>query len=159
MCIDLSHLNKYVRRERYQCPTPAQAVTDIASENAKVFTKLDDTTSAPLMKKASSSPHSLHPSVDSSICKPHMASHPFLSTTTRGWMRPLLACLGVDVLLMMSSSMTVMKPNMQHMSVSFSCKFVGQSKEGMHCRSVQLAGVGNLAIASDGCINVISILG
>ena len=41
MCVDLSHLNKYVRRERYQCPTPAQAVADIASENAKVFTKLD----------------------------------------------------------------------------------------------------------------------
>lgn len=41
MCVDLSHLNKYVRRERYQCPTPAQAVADIAAENAKVFTKLD----------------------------------------------------------------------------------------------------------------------
>ena len=41
MCVDLSHLNKYVRRERYQCPTLVQAVADIASENAKVFTKLD----------------------------------------------------------------------------------------------------------------------
>ena len=41
MCVDLSHLNKYVRRERYQCPTPAQAVADIAAENAKVFTKFD----------------------------------------------------------------------------------------------------------------------
>ncbi len=41
MCVDLSHLNKYVRRERYQCPTPAQAVADIAAENAKVFTKID----------------------------------------------------------------------------------------------------------------------
>ena len=38
MCVDLSHLNKY---ERYQSPTPAQAVADIASEQAKVFTKID----------------------------------------------------------------------------------------------------------------------
>ena len=49
-----------------------------------------------------------------------MGSHPFLSTTTGGWTRPLLACLGIDALLMMSSSMTVMKPNMWHMSVSSS---------------------------------------
>ena len=41
MCFDLSHLNKYVKWERYQCLTPAQAVAHIASNNAKVFTKLD----------------------------------------------------------------------------------------------------------------------
>ena len=41
MCVDLSHLNKYVKRERYQCSTPAEAVTDIASHNAKIFIKLD----------------------------------------------------------------------------------------------------------------------
>ena len=41
MCVDLSHLNKYVKRERYQCSTPAEAVADIAANNAKVFTKLD----------------------------------------------------------------------------------------------------------------------
>ena len=41
MCVNLSHLSKYVRRERYQCPTPAQAVADIAAVNAKVFTKLN----------------------------------------------------------------------------------------------------------------------
>lgn len=41
MCVDLSHLNKYVKRERYQCSTPAEAVADIASNNAKIFTKLD----------------------------------------------------------------------------------------------------------------------
>ena len=35
------HLNKFVKRERYQCSTPAEAVADIASHNAKVFTKLD----------------------------------------------------------------------------------------------------------------------
>ena len=41
MCVDLSRLNRYVKRERYQSPTPAEAVADIAAENAKVFTKLD----------------------------------------------------------------------------------------------------------------------
>ena len=41
MCVDLSHLNKYVLRERYQSPTPAQAVANIAASEAKVFTVLD----------------------------------------------------------------------------------------------------------------------
>ena len=41
MCVDLSRLNKYVRQERYQSPTPAQAVADIAADKAKVFTKID----------------------------------------------------------------------------------------------------------------------
>ena len=41
MCVDLSHLNKYVRREKYQSLTPAQAVADIAADNAKIFTKID----------------------------------------------------------------------------------------------------------------------
>ena len=39
LCVDLSRLNKFVQRERYQSDTPAQAVADIAAENAKVFTK------------------------------------------------------------------------------------------------------------------------
>ena len=41
LCVDLSHLNRYVKRERYQSAAPAQAVADIATENAKTFTKLD----------------------------------------------------------------------------------------------------------------------
>ena len=41
MCVDLSHLNKFVRRERYQSATPAHAVADITAESARVFTKLD----------------------------------------------------------------------------------------------------------------------
>ena len=41
MCVDLSHLNRYVRRERYQSGTPAQAIADIAAANAKFFTVLD----------------------------------------------------------------------------------------------------------------------
>lgn len=41
MCVDLSHLNRYVQRERYQTPTPAEAIADIAAANAKYFTVLD----------------------------------------------------------------------------------------------------------------------
>ena len=41
MCVDLSHLNKYVLREHYQSQTPAQAVADIAATDAQVFTVLD----------------------------------------------------------------------------------------------------------------------
>ena len=41
MCVDLSHLNRYVKRERYQSATPAQAIADITAENAQIFTKLD----------------------------------------------------------------------------------------------------------------------
>ena len=41
MCVDLSRLNRYVRREWYQSSTPAEAVADIAASSAKVFTVLD----------------------------------------------------------------------------------------------------------------------
>ena len=41
MCIDLSHLNRFVIHEQYQSPTPAQAVSDIAASDAKIFTVLD----------------------------------------------------------------------------------------------------------------------
>ena len=41
MCVDLSWLNRCVRRERYQSPTPAEAVADIAAEEAQIFTVLD----------------------------------------------------------------------------------------------------------------------
>ena len=41
MCVDLSRLNRYVKRERYQSATPAEAVADIAAESAKIFTKFD----------------------------------------------------------------------------------------------------------------------
>ena len=41
MCVDLSHHNKYVKRERYQSATPSQAVADIHANHTKIFTKLD----------------------------------------------------------------------------------------------------------------------
>ena len=41
MCVDLSKLNKYVRREHYPSTTPAEAVTDIHQSQAKFFTVFD----------------------------------------------------------------------------------------------------------------------
>ena len=41
LCIDLSRLNRYVRHERYQSSSPAQAVADITADKAKVFTTLN----------------------------------------------------------------------------------------------------------------------
>ena len=41
MCVDLSHLNCFIIRERHQSPTPAEAVADIAASKAKVFMVLD----------------------------------------------------------------------------------------------------------------------
>ena len=41
MCVDLSRLNRYVKRERYQSPTPAEAVADISASEAKYFTVID----------------------------------------------------------------------------------------------------------------------
>ena len=41
LCVDLSKLNRYVCRERYQSSTPAEAVGDIAASEAQVFTILD----------------------------------------------------------------------------------------------------------------------
>jgi len=41
MYVDLSHLNRYVKRERYQSPTPADGIADISASQAKFFTVLD----------------------------------------------------------------------------------------------------------------------
>ena len=41
MCVDLSKLNKYVRREHYPSITPQDAVADIQASSAKYFTVFD----------------------------------------------------------------------------------------------------------------------
>lgn len=41
MCADLSHLNNYIKRVKYQSATLSQAVADITNNNAKIFTKLN----------------------------------------------------------------------------------------------------------------------
>jgi len=41
LCVDLSKLNKYVIQERYMSPTPAEAVADIAAQEAKYFTVIN----------------------------------------------------------------------------------------------------------------------
>ena len=61
MCIDLSHLNWYVKRERYQSATPAQMVADIKAEKAQVFTKLDVKRLPPVhTSQRESRPHHVH---------------------------------------------------------------------------------------------------
>ena len=40
LCVDLSRLNKYVRRERYQSPSPAQAVVDIEASKSFIHATL-----------------------------------------------------------------------------------------------------------------------
>ena len=39
--VDLSRLNGYVKRERYQSPTPLEAIAGIAAEEATYFTDMD----------------------------------------------------------------------------------------------------------------------
>ena len=41
MYVDLLLLNCFMKRERYQSPSPAEAVADMAASNAKFFTILD----------------------------------------------------------------------------------------------------------------------
>ena len=41
MCVDLSHLNPFVIREKCQSLTPAQAIEDMAASDAKYFTVID----------------------------------------------------------------------------------------------------------------------
>ena len=43
MCVDLSKLNCFVLRERYQSPTPAEVVANITASKAKYFTVMDTT--------------------------------------------------------------------------------------------------------------------
>ena len=41
LCKDLSHLNKYVRREVYQSPTPMEEAASIVGSEARWFTVFD----------------------------------------------------------------------------------------------------------------------
>ena len=41
LCVDLSKLNKYIKRERYLSPSPYEAVADITSNDATYFTTID----------------------------------------------------------------------------------------------------------------------
>ena len=41
MCVDLSKLNQYVKREHFPAPPPREVVVDITSSSARYFTKFD----------------------------------------------------------------------------------------------------------------------
>ena len=52
MCVDLSRLNRYVRQERYQSPTPADAVADLAAEKATVIDAMKGYHQCPLEEES-----------------------------------------------------------------------------------------------------------
>ena len=87
ICVDLSKLNKYVRRERYPSVTPAE---DLAQAKAKFFTVF--ITSALSMMKANDSPRSSHPSVASNSCGHPMGSPQSANITIDAWMRRFQNC-------------------------------------------------------------------
>ena len=84
MCVDLSRLNRYVQRERYMSPTPAEAVADIAAGEAKCFTVLDAAKGyhqCPLDEESQ-----LYTTLDVlSTCGHRMGCLPLRSTTTGAW--------------------------------------------------------------------------
>ena len=41
LCVDFTHLNKYIVRETYQSPTPHECVSSISATRAKVFSSFD----------------------------------------------------------------------------------------------------------------------
>ena len=89
MCIDLPHFNRFVIRERYQSPTPAQAVSDIAASDAKIFTVLD----------ALKGYHQCPLDKDSQSVGRYMylrAPYRYPSITTVAWLKPLKACQDLD---------------------------------------------------------------
>ena len=96
MCVDHSHLNRFIKCERYQSATPSQAVADITAENAQIFTKLDTRKGyhqCPLDNESQDlpclSPH-LDGSSSSSFVHP-TESHRYPNITNVGWMRHLQA--------------------------------------------------------------------
>lgn len=106
-CLD--RLNRYVRRERYQSLIPAQAVADIVTDRAKVFTMIDARKGyrqRPLDPESQLLTTFITPFRSFSVH--HKEYHSFQSITIAKGMRPLRNSLVIDVLLMMLSYMTVM---------------------------------------------------
>ena len=89
MCVDLSRLNRYVKRERYQSSTPAEAVADIAAHNAKIFTKLDALKGYHQSPLDEESQLLTTPFGRFKYCGLHMGYLPSQNTTIVGWMRHL----------------------------------------------------------------------
>ena len=96
LCVDLSKLNTYVKRERYQSPTPREAVADIAAIQAKYFTTCDALSGyhqCPLAKDSQSLTPLLCPLVGSCSFEPPSVFARFLNTTMGVWMRPSVILL------------------------------------------------------------------
>jgi hypothetical protein len=71
LCTDLSHLNKYVKRERYQLSTPTEACSFWYHgwQCRSNFTKFDALKGYHQCPIVSCSPHLSHPMEDSSACE------------------------------------------------------------------------------------------
>lgn len=95
-----------MKREHYQSDTPAQAVADIASDHAKVFTKLDAMKGyhqCPLAQASQDLTTFLTPFGQFKFVRApgRMSYPPYPSITTGGWTRHFLASLDTG-----ASSMT-----------------------------------------------------
>ena len=94
MCVDLSHLNHYVKREKYQPPTPAEAIADISAILAKFFTVLDamnDYHQCTLNQESQLLTTFIMPFGHSSICMHYMEFPPYLSIMINVCMKLLMA--------------------------------------------------------------------
>ena len=95
MCVDLSHLNRYIQQERYMSPTPAEAITDIAAANAKYFTVLDAIKGyhqCPLDQDSQLLTTFITPLAGSSTYVPLMGYLPSLNITIAAWQKPWQTC-------------------------------------------------------------------
>ena len=90
MCVDLSKLNRYVLSERYQSPTPAEAVADIAASEARYFTVIVTTKGyhqCPLVEDSEDLTTFITPFGRFKYLVHHMAPHLLQSITTGEWQR------------------------------------------------------------------------
>ena len=94
MCVDLSKLNRFVLRERYQSPTMAEVVADITASEAKYFTVMDATKGyhqCPLAEDSQEHTTFITPfGLFKYLHAPYDLSYLLQSITTEGWQRHCL---------------------------------------------------------------------
>ena len=133
MCVDLSKLNKYVRRERYPSVTPAEAVADTKKAKANFFSVFDalkgyhQSTSAHLTSRARNSPLLLGPLAVTSSYGHRMEYHPSANTTIVAWTKHLQACKTYEKLL--TTSLRLMATNRNTLTTCDSYCYAARKKE------------------------------
>ena len=121
LCVGLSKLNRYVKREHYQSTTPALAVADITESHAKFFTILDAVKGyhqCPLDEESQLLTTFITLSVDSSSSEPRSASAQSVSTTIEEWQKHSKASASSEGLSMTRSSMMRMRLSTSNTSAS-----------------------------------------